>query len=26
VFVSTAVRSDDISLLTFRQSAPVPLL
>jgi hypothetical protein len=26
VFVSTAVRSDDIWLLTFRQSAPVPLL
>src|SRR5262249_12441608 len=26
VFVSTAVRSDDISLLTFRQTAPVPLL
>ena len=26
VFVSTAVRSDDISLLTFHQSAPVPLL
>src|SRR5262249_8157028 len=26
VSVSTAVRSDDISLLIFRQSAPVPLL
>src|SRR5262245_15174277 len=26
VFVSTAARSDDISLFTFRQAAPVPLL